>query len=257
MKQCKLCLRHVDKLEDSHFLPAGIYRILRDDKEKNPNPYLLTGKTAVQIQRQMKAPLLCSDCEQRFNKFGEDWVLKHCLQKDGSFPLASILATRTPDVSVQTTMRLYCASKIPEIDVSALAYFATSIFWRGSIHPWNTDGAIPVQLGPFQEPFRQYLMGLQAYPKDCSSLWVVVREGKETDRLTYPPVGKGSGKLHVYRFPMPGFCFILAISKNIPAYVSEKCFVSGHGNPIFVTNSLEPLLRNEGIEMKRRSRRLP
>lgn len=254
MEQCKLCLQLVAKLEDSHFLSAGIYRRLRDDKEKNPNPIMMTGKTAVQTSRQRKARLLCWDCEQRLSKKGEQWALKHCLQKDGSFPLASVLASRTPDVSsAQNPTKLYYASNIPEINIAALVYFATSIFWRGSIHPWNSDGTIPVRLGPFQEGFRQYLMDLQAFPKDCSSLWVVVREGKEIDRLTYAPTGKRIEKFHSYRFPMPGFYFTLNTGKNIPANFTEKCFVSGNGNPLIVTNVVEPLLLNEAIKIRRRS----
>jgi hypothetical protein len=35
------------------------------------------------------------------------------------------------------------AAGIPEINVAALAYFAASNFWGGSIHPWNTDGLMP------------------------------------------------------------------------------------------------------------------
>jgi hypothetical protein len=76
---CKLCLQLVPRLEKSHFLSAGIYRRLRDDTEKNPNPWLLTPDGAVQTSDQMKEPLLCSKCEQRFSKFGENWVLKYCL----------------------------------------------------------------------------------------------------------------------------------------------------------------------------------
>src|SRR5947208_4164630 len=100
--KCKLCVREGVELQGSHFLPKGAYKRLRDSTSKNPNPYLLTVKGAVQTSWQMKAPLLCRDCEQRFQKSGENWVLKHCLQGDGSFPLASILASRSPDVSLPT-----------------------------------------------------------------------------------------------------------------------------------------------------------
>lgn len=240
-------------LRDSHFLSAGIYRILRDDNEKNPNPWLLSGKTAVQSSRQMKARLLCPDCEQRFSKFGENWVLKHCLRKDGSFPLASSLSSRTPDLSSpENPTKIYYASGIPEIDISALAYFAASIFWRGSIHPWNDDRSIPVELGPFQEQFQQYLMGLQPFPKD-SSLWVVVREGKEIDRLTYAPIGARQGNFHAYKFPMPGLAFSLAVSKNIPANHRARCLVHGQGNPVIVTTLIDKLLVDEAVKMRQRS----
>ena len=88
MGQCKLCLEPVTRLQDSHFLSKGIYKRLRDKNEKNPNPWALSRKTAVQISRQKTAYLLCSDCEQRFSEYGENWVLGHCLQEDGSFSLA-------------------------------------------------------------------------------------------------------------------------------------------------------------------------
>jgi hypothetical protein len=245
--ECKLCLQHVTSLKNSHFLSAGIYKRLRDENEKNPNPWMISGKTAVQTSRQKTAHLLCSDCEQLFSKYGEHWVLGHCLQENGSFPLASVLASRTPDVSSNhTTTRLYYASKVPEINIPALAYFAASIFWRGSIYAWNDDGSFPVRLGPFQEQLRQYLMGLEAFPKNCS-LWVVVRKGK-IDRLTFAPVGERKGNFHVYRFPMPGLAFTLLVGKNIPANYREKCLVHGSGNPVIVTTIIDELLEDFAVK---------
>jgi hypothetical protein len=41
-------------------------------------------------------------------------------------------------------------------------------------------------------------MGLAPFPKD-SSLWVIVREGGQIDRMTYAPLGKREGKVHVYK----------------------------------------------------------
>src|SRR5277367_373103 len=70
--KCKLCLREGVSIQRSHFLPAGVYRILRDDQAKNPNPWLLTEKAAYQTSWQMKAWLLCRDCEQLLSKKGED-----------------------------------------------------------------------------------------------------------------------------------------------------------------------------------------
>jgi hypothetical protein len=238
-------------LKDSHFLPAGIHKRLRDKNEKNPNPWVVSKKTAVQSSRQKTAHLLCFDCEQRFSKYGENWVLGHCLQQDGSFPLASILASKTPDVSSNNNpTRIYYASKIPEISISALAYFAASMFWRGSVCAWDEDGSIPVRLGPFQEQFRQYLMNmdLKAFPEDCSLL-VVVREGKEIDRLTYTPIGERKGNFYAYKFPMPGLAFILAVSKNLPTNYRQASFVHGFGNPLIVTTFMEKLIEDDLVKM--------
>ena len=158
--------------------------------------------------------------------------------------------------SKDSSARVYYAAKIPEIDISALAYFGASIFWRGSIYPWNEDGSTPVRLGPFQEQFRQYLIlaNLAAFPKDCS-LWGTVREGKEVSRLTHPPVGQRQGNFHIYRFPMPGLAFALTVSKNIPVLYREGCFVHAPGNPIIVTTLIEKFLEDAALRMLRQNRR--
>ena len=240
--QCKLCLK-VTSLKESHFIPAGIYRRLRDENEKNPNPFSISRTTAIQTSKQKWAHLLCDDCEQRLNKYGETWVLKNCVQNDDSFPLMSILASRSADVSSpDNPTKLYYTSNITQVDILALAYFAVSIFWRGTIYAWNSDGSIPVTLGPFQEQFRKYLLGLEDFPIHCSLL-VIVRERKIIDRITYgEPVGGRHGNIHRYNFAMPGLAFTLITSKNVPANFREKCFVHGSGNPIIVTTIIDNLL---------------
>ena len=251
--KCKLCLRDDVDLQNSHFLPAGIYRILRDDAEKSPHPWVLTKKTAVQSAKQMKAWLLCTDCEQRLSANGEDWVLRNCLKKDGRFPLASILASKTPEASSdETNTKVYHASDVPEISVSALCYFAASIYWRGSIFPWNEDGTHPVSLGPYEEAFRRYLMGLADFPKDCSLLFIV-RGGKTFNRITATPTGQRIKGCHVYNFPMPGFAFSLTVSKNRPDVYRRCCFVRGNGNPIMVSDKVDDWLLKTAVKMKQSS----
>jgi hypothetical protein len=80
--KCKLCLRDGMDLQDSLFLSAGLYRILRDAGEANPNPWAVTERAVFQTSEQVKAPLICSDCEQRLSKNGENWVLRNCLKAD-------------------------------------------------------------------------------------------------------------------------------------------------------------------------------
>jgi hypothetical protein len=247
--KCKLCLADGVELQDSHFLPKGVYRILRDDGAPNPHPWIISERKTAQISFQLKAHLLCRDCEQRLSKQGEKWVLENCLKKDRSFPLATVLAARPPEVFSSTNpTRVYFADKVHEIDCSALAYFAASMFPRGSIHGWSEDGAIPVKLGPFQESFRAYLMGLADFPVDCALL-VTVREGKEIDRLTHAPVGERREFCHIYKFPMPGLAFSLAVGKNIPENYRNSCFVHMPGNPIMVTPILEQWLKRDANQL--------
>jgi hypothetical protein len=116
----------------------------------------------------------------------------------------------------------------------------------------SDDGSIPVKLGPFQEQFRTYLMGQAAFPKDAS-LWFVVREGKQINRLTYAPIGARQGNFHAYKFPMPGFAFSMLVSKNIPANHRERCFVHGPGNPVIVTTLIDKLLVDDAVKMRQKA----
>jgi hypothetical protein len=242
---CKLCLQNDVVLQDSHFLSKGIYKILRDEGARNKDPFLITKAAIVQTSRQLKRHLLCGPCEIRLNKGGENWVLRHCLQNDGRFLLAEKLAYAKPVMSApENSTRIYSAALVPGIDVAQISYFAASIFWRGSIYPWNDDGSIPVQLGPFQERFRRYLMGEEPFPKHAC-LWVAVREGKGIDRLTHVPMGARIGELHAYKFPMPGLAFTLLVSRNVPAKNRSICFDCGPGNPIIVTPVLEGWLTQQ------------
>jgi len=246
--RCKLC-GETKILLDSHYIPKGVYRRLRDATFENPNPWKVTKKTATQTSKQLTAYLLCQDCEQLLNKNGEKWVLANCLQENANFPLASILDARTADQGVYgDPTKIFFAANIPKINIQALAYFAVSIFWRGSIYGWNSDSSIPIKLGPFAEQFRRYLLGFEKFPQHCA-LWVIVREGQEFERVTYTPVNEINRKVHVCKFPMPGLAFMLLVSKNIPAQYRSMCLVNGEGNPIYYSSAIEHLIKEEMLKM--------
>ena len=70
--KCALCLE-AGELRDSHFLPAGFYRILREGAP-TANPVFVNKMSAIMSSAQARAHLLCAECERRFNDGGEDWV---------------------------------------------------------------------------------------------------------------------------------------------------------------------------------------
>lgn len=254
-----MCLKDGVELQSSHFLPAAVYRAMRSKSSQgNPNPWEVTPISAKQTSRQVKAPLLCRDCEQRFSSNGERWVFTHGLRNDGTFPLAAILASRVPeayDPSISST-KIYSAAQIPEINQAALTYFAVSMFWRGSIHPWKRDGTCPVPLGPYEEPVRQFLLGTAGFPVDVT-LNVVVREPSGIRYLTHEPLGEWRGDLFVSKFPMPGLAFALNAGKALPAPLRNTCFVRGPGNPIVLSGTLEQPILDESVRMIKSGSRKP
>jgi hypothetical protein len=143
---------------------------------------------------------------------------------------------------------MYRAANIPEIRAAEIAYFAASIFWRGSLYPWNDDGSVPIDMGPFQDTFRRYLLGQEAFPT-AACLWVIARERSDVDQFTYTPTQTRVDGVRLCRFPMPGLAFMLFVSKNVPANYRKMCFVSAPGNPLFLTSLLERLILDEGVRM--------
>src|SRR2546426_1040661 len=93
-RKCALCLL-VKDLQDSHLLPASLYKKTRTPGATNPNPSLITKRGIVQTSRQMKDYLLCKDCEGLFSRNGEQYVMGQVAHK-GKFPLLDILRAVQP-----------------------------------------------------------------------------------------------------------------------------------------------------------------
>jgi hypothetical protein len=246
--QCALCLTKAAELQDSHYLPAGVYRVLRDETspDGNPNPILLGQESAVQTSKQITDYLLCRECEQRLNRNGESYFLQICWRRNG-FRLHAILDSATP-AFVTDRFRIYAAAKIPEINVEAISYFAASVFWRASVHHWKRYEDAQIDLGPYEEQLRKYLMGDADFPNDCT-LWVSV-----SDKITpftgssfVPYGGRINGQWQYTLFAL-GIGFQLFIGKGITKEHRELCFVRGKGNPIIRTDLQEQAILNGVLE---------
>jgi hypothetical protein len=111
---CKLCLRDGVELQRSHPLSAAVYRILQDDGSLPIRiPFSLHRRGRVQSNQQQWAHLLCRSCEALLSRVGEDWVFRHGMKQDGSFPLAELLRRSRPSVgTLGEHTRLYEAKGV-------------------------------------------------------------------------------------------------------------------------------------------------
>lgn len=91
--KCKLCLEDKD-LQDSHLIPASMYRIIR--KSQGLDPVFMTAKRIGTSSRQITAHELCWDCEQLFRKNGEDYMSGQVFQ-GSEFPLLNRFKFAMPD----------------------------------------------------------------------------------------------------------------------------------------------------------------
>lgn len=235
---CRLC-RNIRELRDSHYLPAGVYRRLRGEVLKNPNPILITPDVAFQTSDQFREPLLCGDCEQLFSRKGERWVLTNMAQGEGRFPLYEAILQTAPFIQ-HGDMSYYRSAEIPGADPDALAYFGISVFWRGAAHEWrHSTGVMPsLTLGPFEERLRLFLLDQAAFP-DHVALTVTVWPSCEPLPTAYTPYGhrrKGYGQ---YRFYIPGIEFDLWVGNAIPDRIHNSCIIGGPERVIMTSPAVE------------------
>jgi hypothetical protein len=220
MPICKLC-KEERELQESHFLPAAVYAQLRGATQQNPNPVLISNRNSIATSRQITGRVLCGKCEQRFSKFGEAWVLGNMARADG-FKIQDTVIASQP-LGANETIAFYSSKSMPEIDMDALVYFSMSVFWRASAHIWRKiSGPMEgIDLGPFEEPIRRFLLG-DKFPADTVIL-VSVWPTKEVLPAAYTPRRGKSPDCHFFNFLIPGLEFKLFTGRRIPDSLRAMC----------------------------------
>jgi hypothetical protein len=186
IEQCALCLQ-VKSLVNSHYIPAFCYRDLHEQSGLR-HPVLVNEKTSRLDPRQLQHPLLCHDCEIRFNRNGESWVANQSARKTGSFPLRSLLKRHHPH-SWWEGEPVYYAEFIPSLNVEQVIYFAASVFWRGAIYDWGKLGTSTQQLAfapDVVEGLRGFLMSTGPFPS-ALNLLVEVDPDPKPMLVMFPP----------------------------------------------------------------------
>jgi hypothetical protein len=215
--QCGLCLS-TRELQRSHLLPAALYRMLRQPAGgTDPNPVLITPSSSLTTSRQVSAPFLCTECEDRLSKNGERYVLAQCAQADGRFKLRELLETTSP-LESSSQVRVYDAEPLLGEAIGQYLYFSASVFWRASAHNWYREsGTIDrFSLGAaYQEGFRQYLLGQTAFPGNAR-VWVhVSSEDLEEPLIVFPCTATVEGTRR-HKFYIPSILFILFLGGQVP-----------------------------------------
>jgi hypothetical protein len=217
---CRLCLRPGVELQDSHLMPAGIYTLVRAG---DANPMLVSRTTAIETSRQVRAHLLCSDCEQRFSTHGEDWTIRNAWHSPDDFPLHEGLSASKP-IAENSDVRIYLARDVPELKIEQVVYFGASVFWRAAVRRWSRTPGDYIELGKYEPPLRRYLLGEQRFPEDMV-LTVMLSASKDvtTNRIMSLPWLAGRTPYHKFRFDIPGITFMLFVGKQIPPECIRTC----------------------------------
>jgi len=174
--ECKLCLKRKELL-DSHYLGAALYKIAK----KRGGSLVRTPELFLESDIQIHHHLFCGNCEQLFNKYGERYVITMMNRGEGDFPLLKIMDESTPIAFDPNNVPVFSSLEIG-VDTVKLAYYALSMFWRGSVHSWKTLGGqtTSVYLNPGdQEAIRRFLIGEIRWPPG-----IVVQVAACTDTIS-------------------------------------------------------------------------
>jgi len=231
---CKLCAT-VRDLQDSHLIPAAVYKTLNEPAATNPNPVLIKSGTSFQTSKQSKMRLLCSACEQSLNAHGERQIIPLLAKRDLSSPLYELVAAGKPELEIDS-ITAYAAAQIAGFPTAALAHFAMGIFWKASIHSWHAAGGDPlIELGPYGEPLREYVHAPEKspFPANMALIAIVLPSPKIPLLLGSPGRGLNGDGYRNFRFYVPGIQFVLSVGKTID---QEVCFVNNQLHPIWVND---------------------
>lgn len=231
---CRLCLQS-GELRISHFMPAGVY-------PKNKKLQMATRSRAQVDPAQVVDRLLCGDCEHRFNRNGEDEVLRWLgpKTKKRTSPLWTALQTATP-VFRDSDLALYFASAFG-ISAERFAYFVLSLVWRAAAHEWPLpDGtrSTRLDLGEYYEPVRQYLLDPAGFPKHTYLTMALCTDDKPQDYWMAPQHSEEvPGLIVVLLF---GALFRVWFGREIPKPIERQLFYPDQNNRIFTTHCWDVL----------------
>lgn len=201
---CALCQKKAD-LQDSHLIPKWAYkRVCEADPEGAKAPVCVADGNAILSNRQTTQHLLCADCEQRFSKC-EDYVARLTELDNGRIKLfGNITRLDTPEKVL--------ASLNKDVEADQIAYFAASLIWRACVMKRGC------RLGPYEQKFRQYLLGNTKFPPEAAISVGLFEASTNVDARGWvsepSSVNTDAGRLH--GFLLAGLAFRCWVGKAVP-----------------------------------------
>jgi hypothetical protein len=225
------------KVAEEPLYARGSLAGARDRRLKNPNPVVMTATVSKTSSEQLWARLLCTECEERFNKNGETYVLSWLSPKgiaQGTFPLVDRLKVALP-IFRTPLLDVYAGENIG-VDTERFAYFAVSILWRASVQRWRMpDGRLTTEIviGDLEDEIRRYLLREAEFPADLAVVFTVSSDS-ESRCAFYPPAVCQNQVVFTYGLLVQGIHFRIFTGPNIPDEVRNVCCVRSPQHFIFL-----------------------
>ncbi len=246
-------------------MPKSIYRSLsKGFPEHGENIVWISGseKSAAYTSKQAKKHLLCTDCEQKFSRLGEDKVIPLMARKNGFK-----LATKIKKFKILASIKDEVWYSPPDDDLAlSFMYFAISIVWRLSSTDWSSYG-IPKTYNSINSEsmhsFSDFLFGKTKKPENTYLTIYVDNQEVDTPSMGFPTVKNHERYQHIV-FNIPGIKFSLLTGSDAGAGIKE-IFAANNTCVYFASRSLKShpdynfmlnFLKNETIKKGRLAREI-
>jgi len=213
-------------LVKSHFIPKGIYRLIRNPNGVCPDPAHVSARKILSTSFQYQKSYLCQECERRFSNFGEKWTIPQLLHNHKFLLRQNVKSCP----SIPAFEHFFDCSASKDVDCNKLGYFATSIFWRAAATTWPGIGGEPttrIALGSYEEDLRAYLLGQAEYPRN-SAITLIIGNDDDLECLqcaALPSGGRHRDGFFKYKLQLPGVLFVLYLGKKIPKDIRSQCLL--------------------------------
>jgi hypothetical protein len=159
---------------------------------------------------QVRQELLCDECEDRFAQ--SENVVARLTELEIGRPKFLQHITRV-------VLRTGQIAKIDDTIVEPLAYFSASVLWRSSVMKQGCE------LGPYEEPIRQYLLRADPFPLSVA-LMVGILEASDEGANPYAWVSSPStalGVQWVHGFLVCGLVFRCFVDEMLKPDLKRLC----------------------------------
>lgn len=217
--KCRLCGKD-SVLINSHLMPRSVYKATRCDGSRNNGLIVMDASDAAYSDKQVTQYLLCSCCEDLFNRNGERYFSSIWNTGDG-FNLRESLSGATPESSDGVTS-FYYPDSVPDVDSLKIYYLALSIIWRASFSGWKYHNASQISLGSYKDNVGDYLLGRCAALDSIFVLVYVDPDDSSRGAVIFPSsMRRSDGWCHGFRS--------LGIGFQVYIGSSGKCFMERFG----------------------------
>jgi hypothetical protein len=253
---CRLCLTPNVALRDSHFVPRSFYELFHErglPVTSSPTMTMISGKQATDY-------LLCGGCEQLFNHGGEQYVRANCWESPTQFPLRAALLASGPSTLSSKELTIFESVGVPDVDRDKLVYFGMSVFWRAAVHRWHMPAGdpVPINLGPYEDPIRRYLLGTADFPQHAVILVSVSHSMEQMKNKSFTPpwLFKHEGGYHQFKMIVPGITYQLFLGKVMPTALPEMCTARSPKGLIYMSPKTDDVNLQGTLDMLKNSRRV-